>query len=225
MRGIRIFGEYVLEIVTVTLLVALSAATVIFFVPMMVGLNGFFKRRKDDRLFKDIFVTMKENVKILIPYTIFQLVILVFPVLNIYFFNTHLESMNHFIYAVSYVALVFGGIYFITGPTIIVNMNVGFGQLLRNGFMLLFGGLIRSVICILVIVAVVAMVLYYPYPVIASFYLVPFVLTKLMTENLYVLKARVLKTNVYNLKKEESTDEYLKPSKPVQRVTQKGEDQ
>ena len=209
MRGFRILGEYILEIVVVTVLVAVSAASVVMFVPMMVGLNGFFKNKKEDRLFKDIFTTIAENWKILIPYTIFQLLITVFPILNIYFFNTNPERMNYIILAISYVTLFIGVIYFVTAPTIIVNMYVGVGQLLRNGFMLLFGSLLRSILALLVMAGLVAMILLYPYVVVATLYLVPFVITKLMLENFYTLKARALNTNVYELKKQESADEYF----------------
>lgn len=209
MRGFRILGEYILEIVVVTLLVAISVATVVMFIPMMVGLNGFFKNKKEDRLFKDIFTTIGENWKILIPFTIFELVIMVFPILNIYFFNTHPENMNYIVLAVSYVALVIGVIYFVTAPTIIVNMYVGFGQLLRNGFMLLFGSLVRSIVALLVVAGVVAMIVLYPYAVVATLYVVPFVVTRLMLENFYTLKARALDTNVYELKKQESADDYF----------------
>ena len=111
MKGFQILGEYILEIVVVTLLVALSAATVVFFIPMMVGLAGYFRYKKNVRTFRDIFATMKENALILIPYTIFELLITVFPILNIYYFNTHLENTNYIVLAVSYVALVLGVIY------------------------------------------------------------------------------------------------------------------
>jgi len=214
MRGLRIFGEYVLEVVVVTLLVAVSALSVIFFIPMMVGLNGFFKNKKNVRLFKDIFLTIKDNFKILIPFTIFELLIIVFPVLNIYYFNTHLENLNIFLLAISYVALVIGGIYFATAPTIIVNMNVTFFQLLRNGIMLLFGSLVRSIASLLVVAGVLALIIMWPYGVVATFYLAPMLLTKLMLENFYVLKARALGTNVYTLKNQE-TDEYLLNNQPV----------
>ena len=218
MKGFAKLGEYVLEIVVVTLLVALSAALVIPFIPMMVGLNGFFKNKKDVRLFADIFRTMKENWKILIPYTIFELLIVVFPILNIFYFNTHLEQMNYFVLAASYIALVVGVIYFATGPTIIVNMNVGFFQLLRNGFMLLFGGLLRSFASLALVAGVVAMILLYPYGIFATFYLIPFLVTKLMTENFLVLKAKALGTNVYTLKQAElhADDDYYKQTIPVQ---------
>lgn len=209
MRGLRILGEYIVEILVVTILVALSAASVIFFIPMLVGLNGYFKNKKDVRLLKDIFITMKDNWKILIPYTIFELLIIVFPVLNIYYFNTHLDKMNYFLLSASYIALVVGAIYLTTAPTIIVNMNVTFFQLLRNGFMLLFGSLYRSLISLAVVGGVIALILFYPYVIVATLYLAPLVTTKLMLENFYILKARVLHTNVYEIKKQQQSDDYL----------------
>ncbi len=209
MVGLRKFGEYLTEFLVVTLLVALSALSVVFFVPMLVGLCGFFKNKKEVRLFKDIFITMKENWLILIPYTIFQLVILVFPILNIYFFNTHPANMNYVVLAISYVALVVGSIYLVTAPTIIVNMNVKFLQLIYNGFMLLFGSLIRSLICLALMAGVIAIILLFPYVIPATFYAVPFITSALMHENFYVLKARVLQTSVYELKKKEYEDNYL----------------
>ena len=215
MKGLARLGEFILEFVVVTLLVALSSALVLPFVPMMVGLNGFFKNKKDVRLFRDIFKTIGENWKILIPYTIFQLLITVFPILNIYYFNTHLDQMNYFVLAVSYVALFVGVIYFTTAPTIIVNMSVGFFQLLRNGFMLLFGGLVRSLLSLLLMAGVVALILFYPYAIVGVLYLAPFLLTKMMTENLYVLKARALGTNVYTVKKAELEDDYVQQVRPV----------
>lgn len=222
MKGIGKFGEYVLEVVVVTLLVALSVILVLPFVPMMVGLAGYFKNKKDVRLFRDIFVTIGENWKILIPYTIFELLITVFPILNIFYFNTHLDQMNYFILALSYVALVIGAIYFVSAPTIIVHMNVSFFQLLRNGFMLLFGGLLRSLASLAAVAGVIALILFYPYAVIASFYLLPMIVTKLMLENLYVLKARMLGTNVYTVKKAEQDDDYYIQKAPVQVKDPKG---
>lgn len=222
MRGLRIFGDYVLEFLLVTLLVALSAATVIFFIPVLVGLTGYFKNKKDVRIFKDIFLTIKENVKILIPYTIFELLIIVFPILNIYYFNTHPENINYILLAVSYVALVIGAIYLSTAPTIIVNMNVTFFQLLFNGFMLLFGGLIRSLFSLAIIGGVIALVLLYPYVVVATLYFAPFAITKLMLENFYVLKARVLKTNVYEVKRREQEDNYIDEKGQVRRTEENG---
>ena len=72
MKGFRLIGDYALEFLVVTLIVALSAATVLPFIPVLVGVTGYFKSDIDSRRFKDIFVTIGKNWKILIFYTLFQ---------------------------------------------------------------------------------------------------------------------------------------------------------
>lgn len=217
MRGLRIVGDYALEFLVVTLLVALSALSVIFFIPMLVGVTGYFSNSLDVRRFKDIFTTIGKNWKVLIFYTLFQLIIIVFPVLNIYFFNTHPENTNYFVLAVSVVALVVGVMYLATAPTVIVNMKVKFRHLIYNGIMMLFGSLWRSIIAVLLLGGVVALVLYYPYALVFTLYAVPFVITRLMKENFYHLKAKQLNTSVYELKKVQKDDDYLDEKGAVKR--------
>ncbi|MCH5154628.1 MAG: hypothetical protein J1F71_05395 [Clostridiales bacterium] len=209
MHGLQVFGEYVFEVFVVSLLLAASALLVIPFIPMFIGVIGFFKSDKKTRRFKDIFTTIGSSFGTIAIYTIFELVIILFPILNIYFFNTHPESTNYFVLAVCVVALVVGVIYLINGPIIIVNMQVGFRQLLYNGFMLLFGGLFRSVLALGVIGGVVALIMFYPYVLPLTLYAVPYALSKLLTENFYVLKAKALKTSVYELKHNIGKDDYI----------------
>ena len=217
MKGFRVFGDYALEFLVVTVLVALSALTVIFFVPMIVGVTGYFKNNIDSRRFKDIFTTIGSNWKILISYTLFQLIIIIFPVLNIYFFNTHPENTSYFVLAVSVVALVVGIIYLATAPTVIVNMDVKFRQLIYNGIMMLFGSLWRSLVSVLLIGGVVALILYYPYVVIVTLYAVPLLISRFMTENFFHLKAKALNTSVFELKKKQNDDDYLDEKGAIKR--------
>ena len=217
MKGLRILGDYALEFLVITVLVALSAASVIFFVPMIVGVTGYFSRGMDARRFKDIFTTIGRNWKILIIYTIFQLVIVVVPILNIYFFNTHPANVNYFVLAVSVVALIVGIVYLATAPTVIVNMEVKFPQLLYNGVMMLFGSLWRSLIAVLLIAGVVALILFYPYLVAVTLYFAPMLISRMMTENFYRLKAKALKTSVFELRKRENADDYLDEQGAVKR--------
>ncbi|MDE6373977.1 MAG: hypothetical protein K2L72_05700, partial [Clostridia bacterium] len=163
----------------------------------------------DTRRFKDIFTTIGKNWKILIFYTVFQLIIVIFPVLNIYFFNTHPQNTNYFVLAVSCIALVIGAIYLVASPTVIVNMRVSFRQLLYNGIMLLFGGLWRSLLCLACLAGVIALLLYYPFAAPATLYVVPLILSRLMKENFLKLKAKALSTSVFELKKQQSKDDYL----------------
>lgn len=209
MKGLQAFGEWAFEFLVITLLIAVSAVLVLPFVPMVVGVAGFFKTDKNTRRFKDIFTTIGKNWKILIFYTLFQLVILIFPALNIYFFNTHPERMNYFILAVCYIALVIGLIYFITSPVLIVNMQMKFRQLLYNGIMLLFGGFWRSILSLALMAGIVALLIFFPYLIVLTLYAYPLINTKLMTENFYHLKAKAQNTSVFELKKREKEDNYL----------------
>lgn len=188
---------------------AVSAVTVLPFIPVIVGLNAFFRLSIEERRFKDIFIAIGQNWKILVAYIVFQLVMIVLPVLNIYYFNVHPENLNSFVLAVSVIALVFGIFYLATAPAIIVNMNVTFFQLLRNAIMLLFGGLLHSVIAVACIAGVVALVLWYPYAVLPTLYAVPYIVSRLMYENFYKLKARALGTTVEKLREQENADDYL----------------
>ena len=217
MKGLRILGDYALEFLVVTLLVAISALTVIFFVPIIVGVTAYFQNDINSRRFKDIFTAIGRNWKILIFYTLFQLIIIVFPVLNIYFFNTHPENINYFVLAVSVIALIVGIIYLATAPTVIVKMDVKFRQLIYNGIMMLFGSLWRSLVSFLLIAGIVALILYYPYAVVITLYAVPMIITRLMSENFYHLKAKALNTSVFELKKKEKEDDYLDEKGAVKR--------
>ena len=206
---LQIFGDYVLEFFVVTILLILSLALVIPFIPMVVGVTGYFKRDINSRRFKDIFSTIKENWKILIFYTLFQLIILFASVLNIFYFNSHLKNEFYFILIVSYIALIIGIFYLITAPTIIVNMNVTFRQLLYNGFMLLMGKLKNTIFALALAAVVVVLILYFPYVIPFMFYFVTLVSQKLMSENFLRLKAKALGVRVEDLKKESEEDEFL----------------
>ena len=217
MKGLRIVGDYAMEFLVITLLVALSAFTILPFIPMLVGVTGFFGNEMGMRRFKDIFVTIGRNWKILILYTLFQLVIIVFPVLNIYFFNTHPENINYFVLAVCYIALFVGAVFLATAPTVIVNMKVNLRQLLYNGIMMIFGSLWRSIVAILLIAGIVALILFYPYALPLTLYVVPMITAKLMKENFYRLKAKATGTTVDELKKVQTEDDYLDETGKVKR--------
>jgi uncharacterized membrane protein YesL len=218
MKGFRLFGDYAFEFFVITLLVALSAVLILPFIPMVVGVAGYFKTDINSRRFKDIFTTIGKNWKILIFYTVFQLIIIIFPVLNIYFFNTHPENTNYFVLAVCCVALFVGVIYLVAAPTVIVNMDVTLRQLLYNGIMLLFGGLLRSLISLACVAGIIALILFYPYVVPLTLYAVPLVISKLMAANFLKLKAKALNTSVFELKKKMKEDDYLDENGEINRT-------
>ena len=223
MKGLRIFGEYLTEFFVITLLVVLSVVTVVGFIPMIVGVTGFFSNPIGTRRFRDIFITIGQNWKILISYSIFQLVIVVFPILNIYFFLSHPENINGFMLAVSYITLFIGAVYLTTAPTVIVNMNVTFMQLLFNGIMMLFGSPLRSLIALAAIAGVIALILYYPYVVILALYAALYISAVMMKENFLHLKAKALGVSVYELKAKQNEDDYFDENGRINRSSDNGD--
>ena len=93
--------------------------------------------------------------------------------------------------------------------TVIVNMNVTLRQLFYNGIMLLFGGFLGSLISLACVAGVVALVIFYPYALPLTLYAAPFLISRMMKENFYKLKAKALKVSVFDLKKREKEDDYL----------------
>ena len=218
MKGLQIFGEYVFEFIVITLLLALSAFLIIPFVPMTVGVVGYFRQDINTRRFKDIFTTVGANWKVLIIYTLFQIIIVAFPVLNIYFFTAHPEKMNYFVLAVSCIALMVGAIYLVTAPVVIVNMKVTFRQLIYNGIMLLFGGPWRSLLSLACVGGIIALILFYPYVLPLTLYAAPYLISALMTENFYHLKAKATGVSVFELKRKLKEDDYLDDNGKINRT-------
>lgn len=190
---LQIYGDYVFEFLLITFLMCISLCLVIPFPLILVGITGYFKTDIHERRYKDIFIHIKENIKILIIYTAFQLCMIIIPILNIYYFNMNLDQMNNVIYVVSYVILILGIIILISAPTIIINMNVSFTQLIFNSFILLFGNLKNTLYSILLIIVLVLLVLYFPYIVIFTFYIIILFNSKFMKENLEILRTKSLK--------------------------------
>ena len=132
MRALQRLGEYLWEFFVVTAIAAVSAVTVLPFFPVTVGLADYFGKDFETRAFKDIFSAIAKNAKIIAAYTLFQLVAIIFPALNVFFFNTHPEASNAIVLGISYAVLAIGCLFAITAPTVIANMNVTFFQLLKN---------------------------------------------------------------------------------------------
>ncbi len=105
--------------------------------------------------------------------------------------------------------MIVGIFYLVTAPTVIVNMNVTLRQLFYNGIMLLFGGFLGSLISLACVAGVVALVIFYPYALPLTLYAAPFLISRMMKENFYKLKAKALKVSVFDLKKREKEDDYL----------------
>ena len=136
-----------------------------------------------------------------------------------------MNFIGYFVLAVSCIALIVGAIFLTTAPTVIVNMNVTFRQLLYNGVMLIFGGAIRSLVCVAVVAGVFALFIFYPFAVILTLYVSTYLISRFMNENIIKLKAKALKVSVYQLKKKPENDGYLDENGEINRGEEEVEDE
>ena len=65
MKGLQRIGEYIWEFLVVTVITAVAAATVLPFFAVVVGLTDYFSKSVDDRRFKDIFIAIGQNIKLI----------------------------------------------------------------------------------------------------------------------------------------------------------------
>ncbi len=209
MKGFKIFGDYIFEYLVITLMIILSSLTVIGFVPMFVGIVAYYNRRKDDRMFKDIFIAIKDNLKIIIKFTIIELIILIVSILNIYYFSAHQEGFNIVILWLSYFFLFIGIVFLAHAPMIIIGMNVNLRQLIFNCFLFFFGGLLNSIIAIAAVALIVILAAYIPYLIILYVYFAVRAVAYFTGKNFMVFKAKKLNISVYELQKKENEDVYF----------------
>ena len=209
MKGFKIFGEIIFEYLVIALLIILSSLSVIGFIPVFVGIISYFNHKKNDRMFKDIFTAIKDNLKIIIKFTILELLILIVSILNIYFFQNHQEGFNIIILVLSYVFLGIGIIFLAHGPMIIIGMNVNLRQLIFNSFLFFFGGFLNSLIAIVALALIVVLAAYIPYLIIIYAYFAYKAVAYFTGKNFLVFKAKKLNITVNELTKMQDEDNYF----------------
>ena len=209
MKGFKIFGDYLFEYFVITFLLVLSFVLVIPFVPIFVGVISYLMHKRDDRMLKDIFVTIKENIGIIIKFTIFELIVLIASILNIYYFMNHQEGFNVAILVISYVFLFLGIIFLAHAPMIIIGMRVNLRQLIFNTFLFFFGGFINSILAIASICGIVIVASRLPYLAIPLFYFVAVAVEYFTNKNFLVFKAKKLNISVYELTNKQNEEDYF----------------
>ncbi len=209
MKGLRLLGDVIFEYLIITLILILSICLVIPCIPVFVGVIAYLRLDINTRTLRDFWMGIKENIKILIPYSIFELTILAFSILNLYFFLTHPEKNQMIVLILSYIALFIGIVFFIHAPIIILTMKVNFRQLMYNSIMLIFGGIFRSILTIVLMIGIAFIAIYFPHLLFFLPYFIAFVIAKMIYPNFYVLKARALKTTPQELLNQEQQDAYL----------------
>ena len=209
MKGFRIFGEYVFEYLILTFLLTISLILVIPFVPVYIGTISYLTHKRDDRMLKDLFISIKENWSIILKFTILELITIFVPFLNIYFFRNHFEGINILITILSYIVLFVGIIFLAHGPMIIIGMKVNLRQLIYNCFLFFIGGFINSILAILSIIGILIVSSNLPYLVILLLYFMCVVVEHFTRKNYLFFKARSKNLTVQQLLEKENEDIYF----------------
>ena len=200
-------GDIVFDYVIISLLLTVSLLLLIPFIPMYIGVNYYFSKNSEERSLKDIFICIKNNFGIICKFTILEVLILVFSIGNILFFNTGSRS-NDLITLLSYVFLIFGVIFFVNSSIIINNMNVTLKQLLFNCITFIFGKWYVSLILIALVIAAVIGLTYFPYLIPFALYFIAIVNQKTNGPIFNILKAKQMKTTVNEMLEQENRDDY-----------------
>lgn len=204
---IRVLGNLFFDYVIITLLLTISFVLVIPFIPVYIGVNEYFLEHYEDRKLKNIFTSIKANFSIIIKFTIFELIALIFAIGNIIFFNTG-ERSNDLITLLSYVILIFSLVCFINAPIIIIKMKVTLKQLLFNCFALIFGKWYLSILLIVLAGGVIIGCCYLPYITPFVLYFIALLGSTINLRLLNILKAKSMKLSVEEIDKKESEDTY-----------------
>ncbi len=202
MKGIFAFGEYAFEYICITLLLAVSFVLVIPFVPMFVGTVSYFKYKQGERRLKDIFTAIGQNWRILIPFTIFELVILGVSLLNVSY-SLSTGSKDPFFLLLSYVGLIIGLVVLANGSVIILKMNVRFVQLLVNSITVILGGIPNFLMLALIYGAYLVVGSVNPLLLPFGLYFICMATYTLVNKNILQLKALKYKVSVQELERRE----------------------
>lgn len=209
MKGLRIVGSYIFEYLLVTLLLVLSLTLVIPFIPIYIGVYNFFKRPMEDRAIIDIFKIIKKEFKIIIPFTLVELGLIIFGGLNVYYMTNNPENMNPLFLIASYIALIIALVLFIHAPAIISNMNVTFRQLLVNSFTVTFGGITNSLLMAAIVILYLIGIMNFAALAPVGIYVLCLINNQTIERNILVLKAKSLNMTVEELKKKQKEDDYI----------------
>lgn len=209
MKGLKVFGDLLFEYLIISILLSLSLVLVLPFVPVFVGVIYYFKYPSGERMLKDIFKGIKLNFKILIPYTILEVLLVIGSGLNIFYFQRHNPNDNIVILVISYIGIIVGMILLVNGPMIILNMKVTFIQLLFNSVALVFGGISNSIMLFIGAFGYLVLISFYPFMIPVGLYFLAIGSNYITKRNFTTLKAKKLNITVEELIALESKDDYL----------------
>lgn len=201
------FGNVIFNYLVILFLLTISLILVIPFIPMYIGVNGYFSKKNDERALLDIFITIKDNIKIISIFTIFELVFVSVAIGDILYFSS-LENSNTVLIVIGYVVLCFLLLFFMNSSVIIINMNVTIKQLLFNCITLIFGKPLYSIILYIFNILLITGMVNFMYIIPFVLFFLAFINEKVNDKNFKILKAKQLKKSIDELETKENIDEY-----------------
>lgn len=145
MKFIVKYGTILFDFIVITLLLTIGCILILPFIPIYIGVIGYFLEEKEERGLLDIFYTIQNNFKMILKLSGLLLVIIVFSVLNIAFLQTD-QTIQIIMTSLSWIMLVIALILLTFGPMILLKMNVTLKQLIFNSVILIFGKLWFSIV-------------------------------------------------------------------------------
>lgn len=188
MRKITKFGEVFFDYLAITILFFVSLILVIPAIPIYIGIIGYFEKDFDERDLKDIFKTIKNNYKIIIKFTLFQLLIVIIALLNIKILQENKTIIQMIVLGLSWIALFIFLVILIFAPIIIIKMNVNLKQLIYNSIILIFGDFFNTIILISIIVLYILIAFKLPIFNLISIYFITYGVHHLSLININKLK-------------------------------------
>ncbi len=134
MKWMNQIGTDLYDALLITLLVSMSVVLVIPFIPMIVGVQAYYRSERNDRRLRTIFTTIYENRRLIARYTLFTLGTLGIATLNIAYFSPLITTGHGLFVGVNWVVVSIVALSFIYAPMVIVMMKVTLRQLLFNAW-------------------------------------------------------------------------------------------
>lgn len=200
MKNFGKIGSIIFDYIIITILLSISLFLVIPFIPMFIGTINYFQREKNERQIKDIFIAIKNNLKIIIKVTIFLIIVITISVLNIIYFNSN-EMSNDLITILCYIMLIYSLIIVVNSPILILQMNLKLKQLLFNCITLIFGRWYLSILTFILVAGIIIVGINFMYLIPFVLYFIALIIYKSTSINFYILKAKAYKTTIEELNK------------------------
>jgi hypothetical protein len=151
-------------------LLAIGFTSIIGFIPIFVGIIGYFTDTPGERKLHTIYKTIKEGGLSLVFFSVLETAALTFSLLNIAAIRYPAGIISQIVLSVSWIILTLAGWWLLFAPIILVRMRVTFKQLLANSVLIFAHGGVEVWILIALGAGTVYLGLIFPYALAIGIY-------------------------------------------------------